>query len=267
MRAPRPSDRLRSLDTASGRHCARPPDSPSRGHAGSKKQPFASNGLRQCPSRSPPAPRGPGPNESANAPEARCPRWTKPRRGSNWGASRALARCHSAIVRVSIAAKALASAKWRAPAFPSVPCASSPDSREKQKMLRLPIEPTTAFFRRALRWFESLGIRCQRLLTDNAKCYTPSSRNSRPSARNTACASASPGPTRPEPTARQSASSRRSSAAGPTATPIGARRSELPRYAPGSSTTISSDPIDPSASERRWIDSGKPVNNLHRSHS
>ncbi len=29
----------------------------------------------------------------------------------------------------------------------------------------------TAFFRRALRWFESLGIRCQRLLTDNAKCY------------------------------------------------------------------------------------------------
>ena len=29
----------------------------------------------------------------------------------------------------------------------------------------------TAFFRRALRWFESLGIRCQRLLSDNAKCY------------------------------------------------------------------------------------------------
>jgi len=27
----------------------------------------------------------------------------------------------------------------------------------------------TAFFRRALRWFESLGIRCERLLTDNAK--------------------------------------------------------------------------------------------------
>jgi transposase InsO family protein len=29
----------------------------------------------------------------------------------------------------------------------------------------------TKFFRRALRWFESLGIRCERLLTDNAKCY------------------------------------------------------------------------------------------------
>ena len=29
----------------------------------------------------------------------------------------------------------------------------------------------TAFFRRALRWFESLGIRCQRVLSDNAKCY------------------------------------------------------------------------------------------------
>ncbi len=32
----------------------------------------------------------------------------------------------------------------------------------------------TAFFRRALRWFESLGIHCQRLLTDNAKCYAVS---------------------------------------------------------------------------------------------
>jgi transposase InsO family protein len=29
----------------------------------------------------------------------------------------------------------------------------------------------TRFLRRALRWFESLGIRCERLLTDNAKCY------------------------------------------------------------------------------------------------
>jgi transposase InsO family protein len=29
----------------------------------------------------------------------------------------------------------------------------------------------TLFFRRALRWFESLGIRCRRILTDNAKCY------------------------------------------------------------------------------------------------
>lgn len=28
------------------------------------------------------------------------------------------------------------------------------------------------FFRRALRWFESLGIRCKRVLTDNAKCYS-----------------------------------------------------------------------------------------------
>ena len=32
----------------------------------------------------------------------------------------------------------------------------------------------TLFFRRALRWFESLGIRCQLLLTDNAKCYSVS---------------------------------------------------------------------------------------------
>jgi transposase InsO family protein len=32
----------------------------------------------------------------------------------------------------------------------------------------------TIFFRRALRWFESLGIPCKRLLTDNAKCYKES---------------------------------------------------------------------------------------------
>jgi transposase InsO family protein len=38
----------------------------------------------------------------------------------------------------------------------------------------LPSENTryaTAFFRRALKWFRSLGIRCRRLLSDNAKCY------------------------------------------------------------------------------------------------
>lgn len=32
-------------------------------------------------------------------------------------------------------------------------------------------ECATRFFRRALRWFESLGVRCERLLSDNAKCY------------------------------------------------------------------------------------------------
>jgi transposase-like protein len=30
----------------------------------------------------------------------------------------------------------------------------------------------TAFFRRALKWFESLGIQCRRVLSDNAKCYS-----------------------------------------------------------------------------------------------
>ena len=29
----------------------------------------------------------------------------------------------------------------------------------------------TAFFRRAVKWFESLGIDCKRVLSDNAKCY------------------------------------------------------------------------------------------------
>lgn len=33
-------------------------------------------------------------------------------------------------------------------------------------------EYATVFFERALRWFESLGIVCHRLLSDNAKCYS-----------------------------------------------------------------------------------------------
>lgn len=33
-------------------------------------------------------------------------------------------------------------------------------------------EFSTKFFERALGWFESLGISCERLLTDNAKCYS-----------------------------------------------------------------------------------------------
>ncbi len=32
----------------------------------------------------------------------------------------------------------------------------------------------TVFFRRALRWYRSLGIDCRRLLSDNAKCYAES---------------------------------------------------------------------------------------------
>jgi len=32
-------------------------------------------------------------------------------------------------------------------------------------------ECATRFFRRAVRWFQSLGVHCERVLTDNAKCY------------------------------------------------------------------------------------------------
>ena len=32
-------------------------------------------------------------------------------------------------------------------------------------------ECATRFFRRALRWFERLGVRCERVLSDNARCY------------------------------------------------------------------------------------------------
>jgi transposase len=80
----------------------------------------------------------------------------------------------------------------------------------------------TRFFRRALRWFESLGVRGERVLTDNAKCYGSATFSALCVENNVS--QRPPDPTRPEPTARPSASSRPSSVAGPIATPTGPPR-------------------------------------------
>ena len=118
-----------------------------------------------------------------------------------------------------------------------------------------------AFFRRALRWFGRLGIRCQRLLTDNAKCYAEAK------AFHTLCEEEGilqsfTRPYTPKTNGKRSASSRRSSDAGPIANRSGPPRSGPPRFPPGSSTTIITDPIEAWERNRPWQDSDRPANNV-----
>ena len=104
------------------------------------------------------------------------------------------------------------------------------------------------FLRRAVAWFKGMGITVERVLSDNGSCYR-SAPTPRP-APSSACATSSPAPTGPAPTARPSASSRRSSTAGPTA-PFTAPRPSAPRrYPAGSPTTTSLDDTAPSATSR-----------------
>ena len=126
-------------------------------------------------------------------------------------------------------------------------------------------ECATRFFRRALRWFESLGVHCERVISDNAKCYG--------SADFTALCEVNDirqiftRPTRRERTAKPSVSSRRSSVAGPTDTPTRPRLTEQPRSGPGLPTTITSDPIERLARSRRSLASEPHVSDLLGSHS
>jgi hypothetical protein len=76
----------------------------------------------------------------------------------------------------------------------------------------------TSFVERALAWFALRGIRCRRLMTDNASAMSATARCascSTPAASSTS----PPRPTGPAPTASSSASTRRWPASGPTAWP------------------------------------------------
>ena len=64
------------------------------------------------------------------------------------------------------------------------------------------------FLRRAVEWFEGMGIQSSGCSSDNGACYR-SRRPRRGLRASSACATSSPGPTGPAPTARPSASSRR----------------------------------------------------------
>jgi transposase len=98
-----------------------------------------------------------------------------------------------------------------------------------------------AFTRRALEFFERMGIRPKRLMTDNAFVYTKSSELRGLLAGGGSATS----PLRPaghRPTAKSSASSRRWHGSGPTASPTAAQATASAPCHTGCATTTSSDP-------------------------
>ena len=115
----------------------------------------------------------------------------------------------------------------------------------------------TAFTRRALDWLLEQGIVAERLMTDNASPTSTTARCASCSGGGRSATSA-PGPTRPGPTARSSASTRPSSTSGPP-------RSNTPQAKPGerrcltgSTTTTSAAPTPRSATGHPATRSGRP---------
>ena len=79
-------------------------------------------------------------------------------------------------------------------------------------------ESAIAFLKAALAYYASLGVTVARVMTDNGSCYK--SFDFRDICRELGSSTSAPGPTRPRPTARPSASSRPGCANGPTPRPI-----------------------------------------------
>jgi hypothetical protein len=98
----------------------------------------------------------------------------------------------------------------------------------------------TGFLVRELRWSKSLGIRIERVTTDNGLGYV--SRLFRKARRMLRCATSTPRRTRPRPTAKPNASSRPCCESGPTPCHITGLRPGPPTCPAGSATTTSSDP-------------------------
>ena len=108
------------------------------------------------------------------------------------------------------------------------------------------------FLERALRFYAGHGIRVERVMTTTAPLTSPTLTDS--PAGGSACATCARAPTAPAPTARPSASSRRSPDAGPTGAPTSQAPSGPPTSFPGSSTTTSGDPTAASGTNRRARD-------------
>jgi transposase-like protein len=108
---------------------------------------------------------------------------------------------------------------------------------------------TAAFLVRALRWFKQRGIAVERVMTDNGSGYVAKSfRRLLPACAFATCA---PDPTRPRPTARPNASSRRLCGSGPTPSPIPHPMPEPKTSPAGSAGTTSIDPMLASAADHR----------------
>jgi transposase-like protein len=89
----------------------------------------------------------------------------------------------------------------------------------------------TAFLRAALSYYENLGIKVERVMTDNAPATSPLP--SADCASGSASSTSAPSPTRPRPTARLSASSRHRCANGPMPSPTKTHATARPNSFPG----------------------------------
>jgi transposase InsO family protein len=123
-----------------------------------------------------------------------------------------------------------------------------------------------AFLRRALAWFERLGIRCKRLLTDNAKCYAESKRF-QAFCRARGIKQSLTRPYTPKTNGKAERFIQTLKRRWAYRYVFRTSRSAPLRFGPGSRTTITSDPTAPSGRRPRWLGSGKPVNKLLRSHN
>ncbi len=92
----------------------------------------------------------------------------------------------------------------------------------------------TQFLREAVAAYAGLGVRIDRVMTDNGAATR---RSSIPCAKNWASDTSAPARTRPRPMARPSASCRPDSASGPMQGPIRAQHSVKPRSHPSSTNT------------------------------
>jgi transposase InsO family protein len=136
----------------------------------------------------------------------------------------------------------------------------------------------TAFLKRALRWFGSLGVHPRRVLSDNAKCYSAKAFSAL--CREHGLRQSFTKPYTPQTNGKAErfiqtlkrrwayryvyrTSAIRAASLRPWVTHYNHQR----RSAPGSRTTITSDPTAPWARERPWRGSEKPVNNVYRSHT
>jgi transposase len=111
----------------------------------------------------------------------------------------------------------------------------------------------TAFLKAACTYYASLGIKVERVMTDNGACYNPSPSEEAASA--SAFGTSAPGLTRRGPTARPSASSRAACANGPMRKPTAIHGSESKNCPLGYTATTGTDHMRASVIQHPSADS------------
>jgi transposase len=113
-----------------------------------------------------------------------------------------------------------------------------------------------AFLKAAVAYYASIGVKVERVMTDNGSCYK--SFAFRRACQRVGLRHIAPSPTRPRPTARWSASFKPACGSGPMPTPTKTLASENNSYRPGCIATIGIDRMPASAIKHRSADSVSP---------